>query len=135
MIAMPYIDDRMNGIRILTDFSLFLTMLCVLMLHFKGSLGCEFLNTPVLGAVMIALNIVLVAVACNQDLVRRGLNFYRAAQLAGAMYNPSERLSRDGHAVVYAGQYRASISAEAIDCAVKISSKHTVNINIESQLM
>eukprot|EP01052_Picozoa_sp_SAG31_P020378 SAG31_NODE_1528_length_8003_cov_1.749620_7_plen_436_part_01 len=135
MIAMPYVDDRVNGIRIVTDFSLFLTMLSVLMLHFKDSLGCEILNEPILGSILIILNTVLVAIACNQDLLRRGISLYYSTQESGSLYKPSERLSAAGHTSVYLGKYRATSTTEAIECAVKISSKNNLYANTESQLM
>jgi hypothetical protein len=49
MTTMPYVDRRVNGMRILTDFSLFVTMLCVLLLHFREYLQCEFMNEHLCG--------------------------------------------------------------------------------------
>lgn len=123
-IVRPYVDARTNTFRILSDCSLFITLLIVLVLHFKDTLvtGCEWLTETKLQWILIGLNFVFLFLAVNQEMLRRLFMLYRQSQLVGILYNPDYKLQgSDGQcATLYRGQYRATLNANAVSAAVKV---------------
>jgi serine/threonine protein kinase len=128
----PYADSRTNVFRILADSSLLITLLIVLVLHFKAELGvCESLTEENLEWILIGSNFVLLFVAANQELLRRIFSLYFQTNLVGILYSPTGELA-DGagdYATIYRGQYKATTSANAVPAAVKA---HAFDPSIEA---
>lgn len=123
-LVRPYVDVRTNTFRILSDCSLFVTLLIILVLHFKDNLniGCEWLTERILQWILIGLNFVFLFAAANQEMLRRLFMLYRQSQLVGILYNPDHKLQgSDGQcATLYRGQYRATLHSEEVPAAVKV---------------
>lgn len=123
-IVRPYVDLRTNTFRILSDCSLFITLLIVLVLHFKDTLvtGCEWLTEFKLQWMLISANFIFLFLAANQEMFRRLFMLYEQSQLVGILYNPDHKLQgSDGqNATLYHGQYRATVHANEVPAAVKV---------------
>ena len=81
------------GFRILADASLCVTLLAVLLLHFKETLalsGCEVLNETKLQWLLIGSNFGVLVAAANMELFHRLHSFVRRSQLIGII----ERLTK-----------------------------------------
>jgi serine/threonine protein kinase len=140
-IVQPYADPRTNFFRILADSSLVITLLIILVLHFKTHLydegGCEQLTEQNLQWALIFVNFVLLLAAASQESLRRAYNIYRTTQLLGIMYDPEGRLA-DGvgaNATVYRGSYQATASSDVVMCAVKVRGADPDIEVVESSLM
>ena len=123
-IVRPYVDARTNTFRILSDCSLFITLLIVLVLHFKDTLvtGCEWLTEVKLQWILISANFVFLFLAANQEMLRRLFMLYQQSQLVGILYDPDHKLDGgDGQcATLYHGQYRATTNVKELPAAVKV---------------
>ncbi len=118
-IVRPYADSQVNVFRMLVDASLFVTLLCILVLHFRKDLRCEFLDEITVGYILITVNFVLLLLAGSQTLIRRLilLRLSSSARLSGVMYKPNQALDKKA---VYLGEFRATAEADTLQCAVKI---------------
>jgi hypothetical protein len=138
-IVRPYVDARTNTFRILSDCSLFITLLIVLVLHFKDALvdSCEWLTEFKLQWILISANFVFLFLAANQEMLRRLFMLYQQSQLVGILYNPDHKLQgSDGQcATLYQGQYRATVHANEVPAAVKVRKwDHEIEL-VETALM
>ena len=127
-VVQPYADSPTNIFRITADCSLFITLLIVLVLHFKDefnnlmiSKGCEFLTLNILQWILVGVNFVVILVGASQELLRRLFKFYHQTNLVGILFNAHDKVldGEGGYSTIYRGKYRASISAKAVPAAVK----------------
>ena len=137
-VIQPYTDARTNTFRILADCSLCVTLLIVLMLHFKDELAeCEFLSEDKLQVILITVNFVLLFLAANQELFRRLFSLYHQSNLVGILYNPDNKLlgGTGQNATLYRGQYRASLNANEVPAAIKVRTFDPAIESVETALM
>ena len=138
-ILQPYADQRTNIFRILADCSLFITLLIVLVLHFKDNLDleCEYLTNYKLKCILIGVNFILLILGANQELLRRCLKLYRQTNLVGILYNPDDKVvdGEGDYATVCRGEYRATVNAKPVAAAVKAKMFDPAIEAVETALM
>ena len=138
----PYADPRANFMRMMADASLFFTLLCLMVLHHEGVAqaeqgedACEVLSVTAVGYILIFVNFFCLILAALQEAVRRILTVYQDIDDVGISYLPNEPLGQLSSPVkVFRGQYKASVNAEAVQCAVKIRKLDSALLNIEAAI-
>eukprot|EP01045_Picozoa_sp_COSAG04_P029463 COSAG04_NODE_4849_length_1863_cov_1.454082_1_plen_361_part_00 len=151
-VIRPYADPRANYMRLLADTSLFFTLLCILVLHFEDSLDlCDPLQNSFIGKFLIVMNFVLLLLFVCVEMAARGIRLHRDALFVGITYRPDDPLNMridsqfstrlvqatNAAANVYRGEYKATASAQAVPCAVKIRPRdhNSKVLGIEAAIM
>lgn len=138
----PYADPRANFMRMTADASLFFTLLCLMVLHHEevvqaeeGVDACEVLSIDAVGYILIFINFFCLILAALQEAVRRILSVYQDIDDVGISYLPEAPLGQLSSPVkVFRGQYKASVNAEPVRCAVKIRKLDSALLNIEAAI-
>jgi serine/threonine protein kinase len=135
-VVQPYADKRANRMRITADASLFVTLQCVLVLH-EDVLGhCEKFTPNDVGLLLIFVNFVVLLLATFLELLRRCSLMYNEVQSVGISYAPEKPLGDTSKVTkLYHGMYKATVSATAAPCVVKIRAPEKRLLEMETMIM